>query len=264
MVYQIREVGGVSLYCLRSTVAPDRFYFGITVRPAARMREHINKAARGSTGKISCAIRKYGASTFEMVVLATFPSRLEASAAEQEIIGSYGGVRSPLLWNTTGGGDGGYSEVDLSPESREAFLATWSKRKSDKEWSAARSAKCREAWSKPGAKQQHSERCKLAWKGDGVLAKRAATYVKTRRSAASRLKNSFFIRGIAKDDENDVVVFLSVCEAMRAGYDGSAIYKCLNGKAKIAGGRRWEKITTEEGLILRTDIAAEIAEVRNA
>lgn len=264
MAYQVRKYSEFSLYCIRSSIVPDKFYFGITVRPSARFREHINKAARGSTGKISKAIRKYGASTFEMVVLATFGSRQDACEAEQEIVAAYGGPRSPLLWNTTGGGDAGYSEVDMSAESRAALLEKWKARKSDKEWSSRRSEKCRAAWARPGAKEEHSERCKHVWSNSELLARRAEAYTRTRRSAANRLKNSFFIKGIAKHDDTDVVVFLSVREAMRAGYDESSIYKCLTGKAKIANGRRWEKITNEEGLRLRTDIADEIAEGSHA
>ena len=82
-------------------------YVGKTSQPlASRWRRHCNDAAasRGNT-RIGAAIRKYGAASFVVEVLETFPTDAEALAGEARWILAKKSL-TPLGYNLTMGGEG--------------------------------------------------------------------------------------------------------------------------------------------------------------
>lgn len=243
-----------ALYCITSSTTPTKYYFGITRRPVTRLREHKVKARGGSTSKLARAIRKRGESTFRMHVLKWFPSRAKAADAEREIISAYGGPSSPFLWNGTNGGDAGFGYDGETLErikraQRISFMMPEAK--------IRRSAASKVAWEEKTDRLLHSEAVKASITRE-VIERRTASFLKTRRSVSSLLRNSFFIRGRNSKEPGDCVVYFGVREAMRDGFDESGIYKVLNGKASLCGGFFWEKIPNHDGFAARPDLFEEL------
>lgn len=131
-----------SLYLLTNAVN-GKGYVGLAIDPHKRLKRHLHDARPLAEGGSNCllyrAIRKYGANSFSLEVLASGFTRAEAAAQEVALISKLG-TRSPLGYNMTQGGEGA---TGLTPESRAKITA---------------SLKIR--WAQPGAKLKLSEQQK--------------------------------------------------------------------------------------------------------
>lgn len=90
-----------------------RVYFGISIDPEQRWREHLKAARTGSNGLLHRAIRKYGPKAFNREFF-WLRSRKAAAVQEQNWIAEAKrrGIRT---YNLTAGGEG---TVDLDPEAK--------------------------------------------------------------------------------------------------------------------------------------------------
>mgnify|MGYP001609994631 CR=1 FL=1 len=81
-------------------------YIGITIRPfASRWYNHLYAAENGSSAIIHKAIRKYGASQFEVKTLYEATSEKELMTCEKGLIAAHG-TMMPHGYNMTSGGEG--------------------------------------------------------------------------------------------------------------------------------------------------------------
>lgn len=98
------------IYILKTTRC-SKVYVGITTDPARRERQHKNVAGLMYKQLTKCgrAVKRYGASTFSLVVKETTTSKKEAALLEQKWIERFGKSR---LWNSSKGGEGMYGKGD--------------------------------------------------------------------------------------------------------------------------------------------------------
>ena len=92
------------VYQLRTT-ACSKYYIGITTNPRRRLLQHLNVANHKWKTLTKCgrAVKRYGAGTFSMRLLAVCYTKDEARAKEKQWIKRFGMKR---LWNENKGGAG--------------------------------------------------------------------------------------------------------------------------------------------------------------
>lgn len=107
------------VYMATNTVNGKR-YIGVTKRGlAARKKQHLYEAARGSVGcnRLYDAIRKYGEDAFRWQTIATASNEKEAFRIERVLIKKV--RRHSEEYNVTDGGEGGRSSAPLPESVRE-------------------------------------------------------------------------------------------------------------------------------------------------
>lgn len=249
----IIEQKKATVYCIRSTAVPNKFYFGMSERPDVRWAEHILAAQRGQKHALAQAMRDHGADTFYMTILREFDDRVQAGKAEHEIIEAYGGSGSPLLWNRKPGALNGCENYDVARQRMSQAVLQASLRPEVK---AARSAATKKLWADDRPKRMKIIQSLLQDKD--YLARRLAKSLEVRMSVSVRMKNTSFIKGTLMTDPDDVIVFLGAEEAGKNGFDGSSVHKSLKGKRKHFKKRVWTYISQEEGLAYRPDLREQL------
>lgn len=92
------------IYILKSSKC-SKAYVGVSTNPERRFKQHLNVAKHKWRTLTKCgrAVKRYGASTFTMRIVAECKTSIEASKEEDKWIKRFGKKR---LWNTTSGGYG--------------------------------------------------------------------------------------------------------------------------------------------------------------
>lgn len=98
----------------------QKIYFGYTGRSLdARWRGHQSASRQGSKFRFHSAIRKYGIDNWELSVVSTFESKLEAQQYETDLIIEYKTTDSKFGYNGAAGGTGGWV---IPPEKYDSWL----------------------------------------------------------------------------------------------------------------------------------------------
>lgn len=138
--------------------ANGKGYVGITRRELAeRWASHCYEARRGSKVPLHCAIRKYGAESFELQVVGRAESWAELCQIEIALIAEHG-TRGKGGYNVTMGGDGGATLTGrpASPEHRRKISEALTGKKKSPEHIAKIAAK------KRGSRHSEEARAKIS------------------------------------------------------------------------------------------------------
>lgn len=112
-----------SIYTLSDPCSGAVRYVGQSVRPKARLAEHLRDARKGCTFRCHCWIRSLLAGDLKPLFAVVEETTIDlVDAAEQRWIAFHRGAGADLTNHTHGGG--GISGYKLSPETRQRLSAT--------------------------------------------------------------------------------------------------------------------------------------------